>query len=72
MKKTDYKTLLRRWREAQGLRPEDCARICEMSLRQWQRYESKTPELNHGTRKVWPVPFWLRGYIDRGRPLEGK
>ena len=68
----DYKFAVVRWRKQQGLSPEEAAIRSEVSLRTWQRYESRTPELNHGTMKVWPVPFWLRGYIDRGQPLEGK
>lgn len=63
------KAALRAWREKQRLAPEECARRLGVSLRTLQRYESATPEENHGEVKVWPVPLWLQRFVERGFKL---
>lgn len=71
----NWKRALRAWRkkhhpaatEMESL--AECARRSGVSTRTWQRWESETPSMNHGTLRVLPVPMWLRHRVEEGKPL---
>ena len=61
----NVKAALARWRKDQGLDPAECAKRLGVSLRSYQRWESRRKQMIHGTMKVVPVPPWLVRMIDR-------
>lgn len=71
-KTTDPKTALRAWRERHGWSHDDLSRLLGPSARSFQRWETRTPEPNHGKAKLWPVPPWLELLVKQDADLDGK
>jgi len=66
---TDPKAALRVWRERHGWSHQDLSRALGPSARSFQRWETRTPEPNHGKVKLWPVPPWLERLVKQDADL---